>query len=286
MRLMMTMLTLACVCGPIDEVPSEEPFHAGIVVEARLNGRGPFKLLLDTGSSHSAISEDLAKALGAIPVQRALVVSPIGQHVRTIVRLDRVEIGPTTTNDVFASVIPAEAASRMRGFLGLIGQDVLGTKRYTIDFRLRRVLWDGQTAATSSQALPLELNNGRVLVFLPQRAMVLRLVPDSATETLVLFRHRNQPLPPWSDTPAEVELATLLDRRHVQRVTLSELRIGGSVLLRLPATVVPAETTESGGPPDDPPVCDGLLPLHLFERVTFDGPGRLMFVERPRIPVG
>jgi hypothetical protein len=280
-----TILTLACLCGQIDETLFEPSPRNGIVVEVRLNGRGPFKLLLDTGSTHSAISADLANALGAIPVGRTVVTSPIGDSVRTIVRLNRFEIGPTVTGNVLASVIPAEAAGRMRGFQGLIGQDVLATRRYTIDFRGRRLIWNEQRAAAAGQALPLELDGGRVLVRLAQRAMVLRLVPDSAAEGVVLFRHRDLPLPAWSAGGAEVEVATLLERRSVQRVTLRELRVGTSILLRLPAIVVAGENN-GRAEPDDSPLCDGLLPLHLFERVTFDGPRRLMFVERPRIPVG
>src|SRR4051812_30471030 len=171
----MTMLTLACLCGESYAIPFEQSPRGAILVEVRLNGRGPFKLLLDTGSSHSAICSDLANALGLVPVSRAVVTSPIGEHVRTIVRLDRLEIGPTVTSNVLASVIPAEAASRTRGFQGLIGQDVLATKRYTIDFRGRRVLWHEQRAVVTGHALPLEFDTGRVLVRLPQRTMVLRL---------------------------------------------------------------------------------------------------------------
>src|SRR3954454_13545925 len=121
----MTMLTLACLCSHADTVPFEQSRRGGIVVEVRLNGRGPFKLLLDTGSSHSAISADVANALGAFPVERAVVASPIGESIRTVVRLNRFEVGPTVTSNVLASVIPAEAARRMQGFQGLIGQDVL-----------------------------------------------------------------------------------------------------------------------------------------------------------------
>src|SRR4051794_15497909 len=96
----MTMLTLACLCGESYAIPFEQSPRGAIVIEARLNGHGPYQMLLDTGSSHSAISADLASALGALPVERAVVASPIGESVRTIVRLDRLEIGPTVTSNV------------------------------------------------------------------------------------------------------------------------------------------------------------------------------------------
>jgi predicted aspartyl protease len=303
-----TILTLACLCaeglkagvittvpetgnrtesrGVIDAVPFKPAPGGGIVIEARLNGRGPFQLLLDTGSSHSAISGEVAKSLGATPVGRVVIASPIGESVRVIVRLDRFEIGPTVTTNVLASVIPAEAAGRLQGFQGLIGQDVLATERYTIDFRSRRLLWYGDDVTVAGQSLPLEFDSGRALVTLPQRAGALRLIPDSAAQGLVLFRHRDLRLPTWSPSGADVDLATLVERRNAQRVILDELRIGGSILWRVPATIVGDETPRGTAPADDAPRCDGLLPLHFFDRVTFDGPRHLMVVEGARTFVG
>ena len=167
----MTMLTLTCLSfqtwrpavnikdierstntgtpGPFNVMPFEQSPRGGIIVKVRVKGRGPFKWLLDTGSSHSAISAELANSLGVTPIADAVVESPIGESVRTIVELNRFEIGPTLTSQVLASVIPAEAATRMRGFQGLIGQDVLATKHYTIDYRGRRLLWFEQRAAAA-----------------------------------------------------------------------------------------------------------------------------------------
>jgi predicted aspartyl protease len=270
----------------IGATPFDRSARGGIIVEVGLNGRGPFKMLLDTGSSHSAISEDLAHTLGAMPVARAMVASPIEQRLRAVVQITRFEVGPIITNDIFASVIPADAAGRMREFQGLIGQDVLSTRHYTIDFRNQRLLWYAQTAAATGEALTLELDGGRVLVALPQTGSVLRMVPDSAAEALVLFQRRNRPLPPLSASGGRVEVATLLERQYVQQVTLRELRIGRSTVSRLPAIVVAGEHAGRAGEEDGAPACDGLLPLHLFERVTFDGPRRLLIVERPRVPVG
>lgn len=304
----MTMLALACLCvqrsmgavdlkdiepvtdtdtpGAIGAVPFVQSSRGSIIVEVRLNGRGPFKFLFDTGSSHSAISSELANALDATPVARTIVASPIGEHVRTIVQLNRLDIGPVVADNVLPSVIPGDAARRIRGFQGVIGQDVLATRRYTIDFRGRRILWYDQPSVALGRALALEFHSGFVLVTLPQRAVVLRLVPDTAAEGLVLFRNRNLHLADWSAIGTDVEVSTLLERRNAQQVIFNEFRIGSSTLFKLPATILPNQHDEHAAQTDDAPLCDGLLPLRLFERVTFDGPGALMSVDQPRARLG
>ena len=48
---------------------SSTPFslgdQGGIILDVTLNGLGPFKMLLDTGATHSAITADVAERIGA-----------------------------------------------------------------------------------------------------------------------------------------------------------------------------------------------------------------------------
>jgi predicted aspartyl protease len=73
-----------------------------IVVPVTVNGTGPFPFLLDTGSSHTAVSSSLARQLGAAPVAKTVVTSPVGEDVRGVVRLDQVMLGPVTAKGVMA----------------------------------------------------------------------------------------------------------------------------------------------------------------------------------------
>jgi hypothetical protein len=49
------------------------------------------------------------------------------------------------------------------------------------------------------------------------------------------------------------------------------LRVGSATLMDVPAVIVGREC--------DSPSVDGLLPLHIFARVTFNGPERQLFIE-------
>jgi len=57
-----------------------EPGHSDIVLAARLNGRGPFRFLLDTGSTHTAMSAEtdvIPRAPSSIFSIPSLAIAPL-----------------------------------------------------------------------------------------------------------------------------------------------------------------------------------------------------------------
>jgi hypothetical protein len=78
------------------------------VVEVKINGKGPFRLYLDTGAQGSVLDERLADELQLPVVGEARVSSPGGKGLPgKRVRLDRVDVG-----DAVLSTVPAVAFSR------------------------------------------------------------------------------------------------------------------------------------------------------------------------------
>ena len=49
--------------------------QGGVLVPVMLNGMGPFRLLLDTGATHSSVSADVAHAIGARVVATTTVTT-------------------------------------------------------------------------------------------------------------------------------------------------------------------------------------------------------------------
>lgn len=245
----------------------------GIVVQVTVNGQGPFRFLLDTGSTHSSITESLAARVGARLVAQAMVGSVLGSTLRPIARLDRLTVGPVRVDGLMPSVVPDLGVLTAEDVAGVLGQDVLATWRYTIDFRERRLRWlAAPLLAEDGRVLQLEADQGRFVVRVPHGAMALRLVPDSGASSLLLVRTEGRCLPSMSISPDPVELSTLSARASVHRAVVHELRIGAATLRDLPALIVDAAVGSAGS-------ADGLLPLHLFDRVTFDGPRGLLIVE-------
>ena len=245
--------------------------QGGVIVPVRLNGAGPFLVLLDTGATNTAIAAGVAAAIGAPSVATASVVSSTGASQRTIVEIDRLALGPYTTNLVLASVVPDRSFDRKGTIQGLIGQDILANRRFTIDFDRRLLQWHTEEAPAHGVPLRMALENGRFLVDLPQQGEPLRLVPDSGAGGLILFNAERRGRTWFRHTGRTVQVETANGPGTGREVVLPRFQVGDQTLQGLPAvTIERPELRPLDG--------DGLLPLHLFDRVTFDGPRRLLFL--------
>jgi hypothetical protein len=255
------------------------PFRLGAhhepIIGVHVNGEGPFPFILDTGSTHSSIGAALARTLGVPAVAKTTVTSSLGQHVQPVVNLESLQVGPATVVNVLATEVPDEGLGNKRDVRGVLGQDVLGSLVYTVDFAASRVEWNPDIGARSTLLPTLNLRSarGRFLAELPQPQSTLWLVPDSGAETLVLYERPQVQLPPLVRHRGLAWLSTLSDRQAVEAVQVSRLLVGDANFTDVPAVLVRRDDGDAS-------LGDGLLPLAMFERVTFDGPGGLLIVER------
>jgi predicted aspartyl protease len=253
------------------------PFRLGdqgaVIVPVTVNGKGPFLMLLDTGATHSAITDRVSAAVDAKLVAKSTVLAPTSSAIRPVVAVEEWSFGPVTVEFVLPTVVANGSFDRAAAIDGLIGQDVLAGLRYTIDFRRRVIEWHDATPAAGEIALHLAFERGRFLMALPHHQTTVRLVPDSGAGAIVLFERAGRMPLEVLETGQTVELVTADAASQARRVKIRELRLGGKTIRNLAAVAV--RRTQH-----DPAEGDGLLPLHLFDRVTFDGPGRRLFLGR------
>jgi predicted aspartyl protease len=144
-----------------------------VLMEARLGGRGPFTLLLDTGNATPfivALSPDAARRAGARGGHGAPFIS--NGSVGGPVRLDpwtvpQLSLGPVTLTDVSAGVTDAvDRAGRGLGIRldGIIGHHFLANLVVAIDYACRRV----DFAAAAPPAPPTAS-----FTFAPRRPLLL-----------------------------------------------------------------------------------------------------------------
>jgi predicted aspartyl protease len=262
-------------------MPAVLPFsdydRGAIVVPVSIGGAGPYRFLLDTGSTRSAISTTLARHLRTAVVAQTLMITPAGNGNRNVTIVPALQVGHSRPVSVAVMVLPNEALARAGGVDGLLGQDVLAKWSYTIDYRRRELVWHARGAGeVPGHRLPLTSANGLPFVELPTllgTAGPVRLIADSGADAIVLFATAGRPI--RSATPMEtglIKTSTGLQVGH--RIQLDELTLGTLTLRNQPALLLPARQ-------DTGLLGDGLLPLSLFARVTFDAAaGALIVVAR------
>lgn len=281
MRVSTIFATVILFAVPITAMPADRaitPFDlledGSIVVPVTIGGTGRYRFVLDTGSSRTVISSRLWKALRLPAIAKTLMVTPAGREDAYVVRLRGLAVGGGAGADVDAVVIPADRHAGQQ-IDGLIGQDVLAAAIYTIDYRARAVLWHGPGDVQAGVRLPLLVRDNRVLVSLAQREgdpSPLYLVPDSGSDSLVLFAHARNKV---RFTSLDVGvLSSMSAVRLARRVEVEGLMIGNT-RLQAPSAVM-LDSGEAAGT-----MGDGLLPLHVFSRVTFNA-GEGYLIVQPR----
>lgn len=229
-------------------------------VDVTINGTGPHRFVLDTGSNRSAVSSRLVEALRLPAVARTSLVTARGSEAAVVVSLETVAVGRMTRRGLLATAVDVP-----RGIDGVIGQDFLMTSAYTVDFARRRLVWEAGNA-TGSVRLPLRAVEGRWLVGIPQERgdRTIWFVPDTGASGLTLF-DRGTPLslPDVAPLPLEAAVTTMNGTARARVVLVHRFAIGPIVLRDLRAVVV-----DRRGP--DAPDGDGLLPLSVFASASFD----------------
>ncbi len=266
------LVVVACMGAIEAGAGNTTPFalgqQGGLVIAVGINGAGPFPMLLDTGANHSSISAELAHALHAPPVARAVVSTPAGDRERLVVRIDRFTVGPIAVAGS-ATAVPAQDLRLGGELAGVLGQDVLAGLTYTIDYQRHRIAWDDRlelNARGSIAVLPMAFRDGIPVVDIPQGESMLRLVADSGAGGLVLFEGPESDLPAMTPDGGLVRVDTFHGTTMARSVRIERFRVGVSTYRDYPAVLL-QRTSEPAHR------VDGLLPLHIFNRVTFDGPG-------------
>jgi predicted aspartyl protease len=159
---MKTKLTVAilalliCVAGnctlpnqvgqPSETSPGEVHFEmappndAAIIVPVKINGKGPYKFVLDTGATFTCIDTKLAEDL-KLPEWKGqfgvAVITPGEGNVR-LVSVDTLEVGDAKAAKLQACTIDLQQMQKQGlNVKGLVGLNFLKSYRMSIDFEKR-----------------------------------------------------------------------------------------------------------------------------------------------------
>jgi hypothetical protein len=102
-----------------------------------INGQGPFRLVLDTGASHSALTARVAEALGiSLDTGHTVMLRGATGSARVpVVPVESLEVGDLLMQPRQLPIVP----DALGGAEGILGTDGLANKRIHIDFKRDRI---------------------------------------------------------------------------------------------------------------------------------------------------
>jgi predicted aspartyl protease len=149
---------------PLYVAPTRRDRIGRVWVPVMLNGKGPFRLVLDSGATHSAVTARVAEALGLSLSEHppVLLRGVTGSAIAPSIRIASIEVGDLL---VGGSVLPI-VEDAFGGAEGLLGTEGLSDKRIHIDFRndlINIARSRNRSAAAGFSVIPLLRDAGRLL---------------------------------------------------------------------------------------------------------------------------
>jgi predicted aspartyl protease len=165
-----------------------------IVVKGSVGPIGDVSILLDTGTSPTAISTDLARRLNLHGATEPLV-SANGEIDVDSVILPRIDVGMLHISSARVVVQDLSFMQRRLGIsIGAVaGLDLIGTGSFMIDYGKRTIIFSPTEAPKKS--VRFETQKPYLTVKAHLNGRELRLLVDSATPRLLLFASRLGSLP-------------------------------------------------------------------------------------------
>jgi len=273
--------------GPMDPLPPAElddtlaiggddvaarKVETRLSVDVRVNGRGPYPFVVDSGADTSVVGLRIARDLELPIGTPALLNNMTDRNIVDRVKVDSLTVGPSTTRSLQLPALREEDV----GGPGMIGIDALRRQRLMLDFEKRLI--KVEDAAKPYHSAPGEI----VVVAQLRRGQLI----------LTHVRIGNQSLDAVIDTGSEVTIGNTalrdkLIRRHaklqtvtavgvtgkemkLQIGTIGELRLGSVTLENVPIAFADVPPFQVFGLSGRPALLLGTDLLETFRRVSLD----------------
>jgi hypothetical protein len=200
-----------------------------------INDQGPFRLVLDTGASASAITPPVAAALGLAPDPKLSVRMFGVTGVATVagVRAKSLRVGDLEMESIRLPVI----AEAFGGAEGVLGNHGLRDKRITIDFRRDRisiVRSKGQRAADQMITIPVRVTERGLLVIPASVGGVrtLAIIDTGGQSTIgnTALRTELERRARAHDPQADQVVGATLDVQPAERLKTPPIALGGATV--------------------------------------------------------
>jgi len=151
---------------PLFAAPTRLDRIGRVMAEVMVNGKGPFRFVIDTGASRSTLAPHLAKSLGLTRAGRNVMLNGVTgvAEVPTVV-VDTLDIGALQFKNQHLPVIFTSIMGNADGILGVAGFD---DQRIDVDFKRDRVTVlpsNGRRPHYSLVTTRVERNENGLMIF-------------------------------------------------------------------------------------------------------------------------
>lgn len=156
-----------------------------VMAPVMINGKGPYRLVIDTGASHSTFSPKLTEALGLTPSFDAQMMlnGVTGAASVPSITVDRIQAGDLLIEDAQVPVVYSSIMADADGILGVAG---LRNERIIVDFRKDRIeITRSSTKVDTSSYLRIpahKVAGGLLMVDARIGGVAVRAVIDTGAE--------------------------------------------------------------------------------------------------------
>jgi predicted aspartyl protease len=138
-----------------------------VLTDVMINGRGPYRFILDTGANRSALSPLVAEELGLATVgttSSVVVHGVTGSASLPIVDVDTLQVGGVVLENIRLPVLPPNVLANAHGILGIEG---LQEARIDVNFAQQRVTVTqstGRRASGEFLIVPARIERGGLML--------------------------------------------------------------------------------------------------------------------------
>jgi alpha-beta hydrolase superfamily lysophospholipase len=183
-------------------------FDNRMLVQASLDGKGPFTMIVDTGTYSLVVTPEVARRLGlGTKAGGSATGAGSGSTPRSVTRIPSFALGSLRVTNVATEVLDLAPIRRAIGFPrldGIIGYSTLGAYRVGVDMDARRLTLSSAPLPVPSAAasVPFSLNGGAIRVSAAVDGVAGKFFVDTGDRwSLTLFRRFAQANDFYRDAP-------------------------------------------------------------------------------------
>lgn len=244
-----------------------------MTVEVMVNGRGPYRFLVDSGADSSVVGLKIARELQLPLATRATLHGMTGSAIVDRVKVDELQLGSSIVHNL---ELPALREIDLGGE-GMIGIDALVEQRLMLDFEKRTIKAEDARQPAKLQAGEIVVRARRqrgqlILTQVKAAGLPIEAVIDTGSEiTIGNLALRDQLIRGHRDKFVTVQATGVTGITiELQLARIGEIKLGSVTLKNVPIAFADAPPFTVFGLSKEPALLLGTDLLETFRRVSLD----------------